>query len=253
MSTSVFLPGGYRYVPGVAQYSAGVAAEPGYEIHRVVFARPVELRAGFNQIQMHLDSLSRPITAFCACELRSPEPFTEEGFREFNQRYIQQLEGWGIVRDGINPIARSNVCPEVDPPRQPSLYAFSYTMPINSRTVPPSFVIAGSGEAPEGHATYEEVTVAFGDLSLPGLRAKMQFVIGEMGRRMNLLGFDWQAVTATQIYTVHNFHALVLEQFSGLKTLGHGLAWHLNRPPVRHLEYEMDCRAVYHERVLPPI
>ena len=30
----------------------------------------------------------------------------------------------------------------------------------------------------------------------------------------------------------------------------HGLTWHFARPPVRDLEYEMDCRAVAGERVV---
>ncbi|MFM1880312.1 MAG: hypothetical protein RLZZ344_546 [Pseudomonadota bacterium] len=249
MSTQVFAAGGYRYIPGVSQYSAGVAAEPGHEIHRVVFSQPVALARGFDLLEAHLKSLSRPITAFCACELRSPAPFTEEGFRAFNEIYTGRLKDWGIIREGINPIARSNVCPEISPPSQPSLHAFSYTVPA-SADASASFVIAGSGEAPEGRATYKEATVALGDLSDSGLRAKMEFVIGEMRRRMQCLGFDWPMVTATQIYTVHDFHRLLAEQFSPTGVLGHGLTWHFNRPPVQHLEYEMDCRAVYHERVL---
>ena len=30
----------------------------------------------------------------------------------------------------------------------------------------------------------------------------------------------------------------------------HGLTWHLNRPPVRGLDYEMDTRGVAVERVV---
>jgi len=45
MSTALFAPGGYRYIPGVFQYSGGVAAAPGHEIMRVRFHRPVPLAA----------------------------------------------------------------------------------------------------------------------------------------------------------------------------------------------------------------
>jgi hypothetical protein len=31
----------------------------------------------------------------------------------------------------------------------------------------------------------------------------------------------------------------------------HGVDWHFCRPPVIGLEYEMDCRCVHTERVLP--
>jgi len=41
MSVGSFTPGGYRFVEGVFQYSAGVAAEPGHQIVRVQFRTPV--------------------------------------------------------------------------------------------------------------------------------------------------------------------------------------------------------------------
>ena len=76
MTASVFEEGGYRYVPGVSQYSEGVAAQPGYAIHRVSFVTPLPLQHGFERIEAHLKVMGRPIQAFCSCELRSPEPFT---------------------------------------------------------------------------------------------------------------------------------------------------------------------------------
>ena len=69
--------GGYRYLKGMFQYSAGVAAEPGFEIERARFLRPVSLDEGFRAIAAHLAGIGRPLAAFCACELRSPAPFTE--------------------------------------------------------------------------------------------------------------------------------------------------------------------------------
>ena len=42
MSTSTFAPGGYRFIPGMFQYSGGVAAEPGFRIERVRFRKPAE-------------------------------------------------------------------------------------------------------------------------------------------------------------------------------------------------------------------
>ena len=39
----MFAAGGYRYIPAVFQYSGGVAAEPGFEIVRVRFHKPVPL------------------------------------------------------------------------------------------------------------------------------------------------------------------------------------------------------------------
>ena len=110
--TPVFGPGNYRYIKAVFQYSGGVAAEPGYEIERARFLRPLPLADGLAAAEAHLRSLGRPSAAFAACELRSPAPFTEQGFLEFNKLYVGTLERWGIYKDGINPVARTNVCPE---------------------------------------------------------------------------------------------------------------------------------------------
>src|SRR3712207_8925357 len=77
-STIAVAAGGFRFAPGVYQYSPGVAAEPGFRIERARFAEPVPLAEGFARIAAALDAAGRPRAAFCACELRSPEPFTEE-------------------------------------------------------------------------------------------------------------------------------------------------------------------------------
>ena len=57
--TTVFAAGGYRYIPAVFQYSGGVAAEPGFEIVRVRFQRPVPLATGFARIE-RIDPRGRP-------------------------------------------------------------------------------------------------------------------------------------------------------------------------------------------------
>ncbi len=109
--TAVFAAGGYRYIPAVFQYSGGVAAEPGFEITRIRFHRPVPLAEGFRLIEQAIRASGRPLTAFCACELRSPAPFTEDGFRAFNEIYAGTLRKWGVMTGDTNPVARSNVCP----------------------------------------------------------------------------------------------------------------------------------------------
>ena len=97
MTTVTFADGGYRYIPGVFQYSAGVAALPGHEIVRVRFRKPILLNEGFARIEDIVKSAGRSMTSFCACELRSPEPFTEESFKEFNEVYVRTLERWGVL------------------------------------------------------------------------------------------------------------------------------------------------------------
>ncbi|HVZ10090.1 2-amino-5-chloromuconate deaminase CnbZ [Rhodopila sp.] len=138
---------GYRYIPGPFQYSAGVAALPGHAIERVRFTDPVPLADGFRRIEAYLAAEGLPLTAFCACELRSPGQFTDAGFVAFNRHYVGTLERWGIVENDRNPVARSNVCPELGAPAVPSFHAFCLVRPADA--APRSFVCAGSGEARE--------------------------------------------------------------------------------------------------------
>jgi len=248
MTTATFAPGGYRYIPAVFQYSGGVAAEPGFEIVRVRFHQPVPLAEGFARIEQTIRATGRPLTAFCACELRSPAPFTEDGFRAFNEIYAGTLQTWGIYDGKTNPVARSNVCPEIDPPAAPSFYAFSFTVPAKSAL--PTFVVAGSGEAVEGKGNYRDNTVRFGDTSPDAIAEKARYVLGEMERRAKMLGFVWNDTTAAQVYTVHDLHPFLADEIVRRGAAHAGLTWHYCRPPVRDLEYEMDCRAIPDERVI---
>ncbi len=188
MAVQTFSPGGYRFIEHAFQYSGGVAAEPGFAIERAWFARPLPLNAGFDAIEAHLTRIGRPFQAFCACELRSPAQFTDAGFIAFNRVYVRRLETWGIFRDDINPVARSNVCPEIDPPAEPSFYAFCYTVKQDAAKQETggarSFVAAGSGEASDGPGSYAERIVRFGDQSAAGMRDKTRYVVGAMERRV---------------------------------------------------------------------
>jgi hypothetical protein len=246
MTTQVFAPGGYRFIPAVFQYSGGVAAEPGYRIERVTFRKPVPLAAGFARIRSIIEARGRPLTAFCACELRSPEPFTETDFKAFNQHYVGTLADWGLYDGSTNPVARSNVCPELDKPAEPSFHAFAFTVPASDAR--PSFCVAGSGECPEGMGNYRDHIVRRGDLSAEGLAAKVSWVLGEMERRLQALGADWSSTTGVQVYTVHDFHAQV-QQIVARGAARSGLAWHYCRPPVVEIDYEMDCRGMAIEHV----
>ena len=60
-STSVFEEGGYRFIPAVFQYSAGVAALHGYRIVRVTLSRPMVLAEGFRRIEAWLAEAKRPL------------------------------------------------------------------------------------------------------------------------------------------------------------------------------------------------
>jgi hypothetical protein len=94
-------------IASVFQYSGGVVAMPGYRIVRVRFAKPIPHNDGFRRIEQTLRAAGRPLTAFCACKLRSPAPFTEEGFRSFNKIYAGTLQRWSIYNGSVNPVARN--------------------------------------------------------------------------------------------------------------------------------------------------
>ena len=244
----VFKEGGYRYIKAGFQFSSGIAAEPGFEIERARFLNPLPVKDGFAAVEGHLRALGLPSTAFAACELRSAEPFTEQGFNDFNREYVKTLARWGIFRDDVNPVARTNVCPQYDKPAQPVLYGFSYTVPTRSSRG--SFIIAGGAEVRGGPEGYASRTVRYGESSPDAMREKLAYVVALMEQRLKALGFSWRDAVSTQAYTIHDIGALVGPQIAARGAAAGGLSWHLARPPVVSLEFEMDVRGAAREIVL---
>jgi hypothetical protein len=240
--------GGYRFLKGISPYSAGVIASSGFAVEHVRLSRALPWKRGFAWIDARLHGAGRPRQALCAIALRSPKPFSFAGFGEFNQQYVETLGSWQIIQDGVNPVARTNVAPEVDPPAEPVLYSFAYTVPAES--APPSFVVAGAGELPEGSLDPHDV-VRRGETTPDAMAAKARFVLGLMEGRLRGLGVGWSDVTATDIYTVHDVNALlaaeILPRISGARQ--HGVTWHYARPPIVSIEYEMDVRGCARETV----
>jgi hypothetical protein len=245
-----FKAGGYRYIPGGFQFSGGIAAAAGFEIRRFRFRSVMPLMDGFARIEAVIKAAGRPLTAFCACELRSPGQFTQDGFRAFNQSYVVTLGKWGIYDGGaVNPVARSNVCPEIDPPAAPGFHAFSFTVPAGADAAP-SFVISGSAEARSVEGDYRERIIRFGETGTDAMREKAQYVLGELTRRLELFGTAWRDTTATQLYTIRDVYPFMADEIVRRGVAHAGINWHFARPPVRDLEFEVDCRAVRTEEVL---
>ena len=237
--------GQYRFLPGIDPFSAGVVAMPGHEIVHATLQAPVPWRDGFARIEAHLRAAGRPRAALCAIELRIPRPFSFDGFDEFNRPYRALLESWGLLVDGVNPIARTNVAPVVGAPGEPSLFAFSYTAPTGDEG-PPTFVVAGSGDV-RGRAAAD--IVRHGDTSPAALAEKAAFVMATQAERLTGLGSTWAEVTAVDIYTPHPIRGFLERGL--LDVMGpaaiHGVHWYLSRPPIEGLEYEMDMRGVRRE------
>ena len=245
--SALFETGGYRYLPAGFQYSAGVAAEPGYVLEQARFLKPLPLLAAYRAVEQHLASRGRPTMAFAHCELRTPQQFDDQGFIDFNREYVKTLESWGVYQPGnlpqtgaVNPVARTNVCPEFHKPREMTMYAFTYT--VHTDLSMRSFMLSGGGEARKGPESYRERIVAFGDTSVAGLRDKLEFVVMEMTDRLHGFGFEWGDVTNAQVYSVRDIGGLVGDVLARPELIPGGVTWHFARPPVIGLEVEMDLR-----------
>ena len=238
--------GNYSFIRGIAPYSGGVVAQPGFEIVHARFQQPLVLQSGFDRVEGHLKALKRPMTALCGMELRSPVPFSFQGFNDFNAGYIGVLKNWGIFLDNMNPVARTNVAPQIGAPAAPSLYGFSYTIP--SATKAKTFVVAGGGELPEGSLDPHDV-VRMGETSTDAIGEKTRFVMGLMTGRIKELGVSWDDATVTAIYTIHPFPVEAVARPMGKGQI-HGMLWHYSRPPIVSIEFEMDLRGCHQEIVI---
>ena len=154
-----------------------------------------------------------------------------------------------VVTEGLNPVARTNIAPEIAAPAAPSLYGFSYTVPSSIKMK--TFIVAGGGELPEGSLDPHDV-IRRGEDSAEALREKVRFVMGLMSGRLKGLGVSWNVATNVNIYTVHPIAGLFADEI--IKPMGasaiHGATWHYSRPPIVSIEYEMDLRGCGREIVL---
>jgi len=234
--------GDYLFLPGIAPYSCGAVAADGFEIIQVTFQVPLPYIQGLAKMTEFLKAHQRPQAAVCGISLRSPKPYTFAGFSKFNASYAKILESWGVFVNGVNPVARTNVAPVVNPPGEPVLYGFSFTSPCSVGS-PRTFVVAGAGELPEGVLERSGI-VELGNTSAAGISAKARFVMDLMESRLHGLGADWHQVTTVNIYTEHEIQQIlpkiVLNRTS--KASIHSAAWHFSRPPIEEIEYEMDMR-----------
>jgi len=246
---------GYDYLPGPAQYSAAVRARQGYELVRIRLVSPVVHELAFEVIANHLDGLGLPRAALAAVELRSPEPFTDEGFAAYNDRYRTALDQLGIDVSAGNPIARSNLCPVHNAPTDVAVHAFTYAAPVTDESLSlvaldRTFVISGSAEVPEGGDDYTARIIARGDVSSEGLERKVRWVVTEMGRRLGEVGANWDEVTGVHVYSAREVGDLIASQVQA--PTQKAVSWYACTPPIVELEFEMDCRRVGTERVLDP-
>lgn len=243
--------GHYHFLKGIDPYSCGVVADPGYEIVFVTFRDAPEWKHGFERIDAHLRSVERDRAALCAVQLRCPQPYPMQGFVAFNDEYRQVLTEWDLLREGLNPVARTNVSPAFAPPTETRMHAFAYTTPAAATNVAPSLVIAGAGELRDGVLVAEGI-VRRGDTSAEAMRVKADYVMKVMEERLDGLGARWDLLNHVNIYTVHLLEGLledvVLSRLGPARRMG--VNWHHTRPPVEEIEFEMDMRGVHRELII---
>ena len=240
--------GNYQFLTGIAPYSSGVVAMPGYEIVHVVLHSPPPYREGFVAIDEYLAEQGRSRHALCAIELRCPKPFTFDGFAAFNAKYQAMLTDWNLLVDEQNPVARTNIAPAIRPPDEPVLYAFSYTTLAKDKARPPTFVVAGAGDLVEGTLSPDAV-IRPGETSVAALQEKANYVMSMMQARLTGLQVEWSGVTSVDIYTVHplqpHLESTILAPMQSATR--HGIHWFYSRPPINGLEFEMGMRGVRRE------
>jgi hypothetical protein len=207
--------------------------------------RPVSIEEGFRRIKVHLASIGRPPGAFCACELRSPKPFTEDGFAQFNRGYVSTLEAWGIVRAGAQSrVAQQRLSGARSARRCPSSTRSPTPVPGERgglRRRRQRRGAGGEGELPRPHRPPQR------PCRQAGLREKAAWVLGEQDRRLGRSG-SAGPTSPRRSSTRSTVFPWIGEELAARGAMGGGLTWHLARPPVVGIDFEMDCRGVVDER-----
>ena len=230
---SNYAPGNYSFLVASGRpFSSGILADPGFDLIHAVFSRPPPLGDGLEAARRQVESVGRPATAIGGFELRIPKPFSREEFDAFNAPYVERMATFGL-RSGTEWVAaRTNVAPTAVGVTEPSLYAFTYTVPRGLRSGP-AFRLSGATEpTPEGSAV-----------------DRLQSIIGELGRRMVQLGVSWDDATAVNVYGAASPPMDDIVSGIGAAAL-HGLTWFPSLPPIRDFEFEIDARGVGAEIIL---
>jgi len=230
---SHFPAGSYRYVAAPGRpFSSGIVADAGFDLVHAVFFRPVPLAAGLESARRHVESAGRPVTALAAFELRIPEPLSREGFDAFNEPYVERMAALGLRNGDDWVTARTNVAPTTAPVGEPSLYAFTYTVPGGGRPLP-AFRLSGATETRRDGSAAD----------------RLRSIVEALARPMGELGVSWEASTAINVYGATGAPADEVASAFGIAAL-HGITWFPSLPPLRDIEFEIDARGVGTEIVL---
>lgn len=253
--------GGYAFLPGIPAFSEGSIALSEHSIVHARFRRPIPLPAAYQAIEATLQSYDRPIAALCGVELRIPHQMEVGVFRKLNKSYIEQLrDHWDLFVDGNNPVPRCNLALTIDPVSEPTMHAFSFTIPKGCTDA--QFVTAGINDAALifGPDVFRQVASgdqlvrvedapADDDVSLPTVERRLRFILDAATRRLAALGVGWPDVTQTELYLARPLGTL-LESVM-LPAIGpagqRGIRWYPGLAPFIGPIAELDVRGFVEE------
>lgn len=240
---------GYQFLRGIDPYSSGVIAETGFEIVHVTLSGWLPWDTGLAAARRYVQSLGLHRKNICAVELRCPQPHSMGGFVDFNRDYRALLQDWGMLVDGLNPVARTNVSPVVGAPDETVLHAFSYVRPgdLSQQT----FVVAGGGELPHRELDRKHI-VRLGESSADAMSEKAQCVIDIMLHRLRKLNADSSLLSAIDVYTAYPLQQILSDVIIPElpPAAAKGVNWFYSRPPIQEIEFEMDMRGVVTEEII---
>lgn len=226
-----FAPGNYRALTSPGHpFSDGIVADAGYDLVRAVFSRPRPLHEGLDAARRHVEAAGRPATALAGFELRIPEPLTSEGFAAFNGPYVERMTELGLSTGEALVATRTNVAPTVAGVTEPSLLAFTYTVPGASGRGA-AYRLSGATETRSDGTTAER------------LRSIVDVLDGKLGE----LGATWDQATAVTVYGAEcDLDAATLARLgaAGLR----GVRWYPSRPPIVGVGFEIDAHSVATEQ-----
>ena len=233
----------YSFIPAVPPYSAGVRASLGFELAALRLLDYHSLSRGFELIDNWMAGHGLASDAVVGFELRIPEALNFDEFEVFNAGYRQLLAERGLLLGDMNPIARTNVVPVLNPPTEPAVVA-AFVLRPSTDSGGRDFLIAGAGEN-AGGALDPDAIVAPGETTGAGLGPKVDEVLGQMVDRLAALGLERDSASLVNVYTAHEIARLSELVGAVLPSVLHwGYVRWLARPPIVGIEFEMDMRRV---------
>lgn len=227
MVLTEFAPGNYRALTSPGHpFSDGVVADAGYDLVRAVFSTPRPLYEGLDAARRHVEAAGRPATALAGFELRIPGALSAEGFAEFNGPYVQRMTELGLSTDEGLVATRTNVAPTVAGIAEPSLLAFTYSIPSPGPRRGTAWRLSGATETRSDGTTAER------------LRSIVDVLDGKLGE----LGASWDQATAITVYgAACDLDAGTLGRFgtAGLR----GVRWCPSLPPIVGIGFEIDAHS----------